>query len=137
VVALTALSIWAIRGLRRGFAPGVARLPVVAPGERLTAIDLRREAEEMAGERSYRLAIRALYLAALVRLDERGVLSFERALTNREVLKNAGASGRSSLVDRLAPLVDRFVRHWYGAVVCTEDDYREFSRLAAWAWEVV
>jgi hypothetical protein len=137
VVALTALSIWAIRGLRRGFAPGVARLPVVAPGERLTAIDLRREAEEMAGERSYRLAIRALYLAALVRLDERGVLSFERALTNREVLKNAGASGRSSLVDRLAPLVDRFDRHWYGAVVCTEDDYREFSRLAAWAWEVV
>jgi len=135
VVALTALGIWAVRGLRRGFSSGVARLPVVAPGERLNAVDLRKEADELAGKRSYRLAIRALYLAALLRLDERGVLSFERALTNREVLKNAGKSGSAPLVERLAPLVDRFDRHWYGAVVCTEDDYREFAHLTAWAWE--
>jgi hypothetical protein len=135
LVALTGLGIWAVRGLRRAFAPGVARLPVVAPGERLHAVDLRQEAEELAGKRSYRLAIRALYLAALLRLDERGVLSFERALTNREVLKNAGKHGSASLVERLAPLVERFDRNWYGAVVCTEDDYREFSRLSAWAWE--
>jgi hypothetical protein len=135
VVALTALGIWAVRGLRRGFAPGVARLPVVAPGERINAVDLRREAEELAAHRSYRLAIRALYLAALLRLDERGVLAFDRALTNREVLKSAGTTGSASLVERLAPLVERFDRHWYGAVVCTEDDFREFSRLTAWAWE--
>lgn len=136
VVALTALVIWAVRGLRRGFAPGVARLSVVAPGERLNALDLRKDAEELAAKHSYRLAIRALYLAALLRLDERGLLSFDRALTNREVLKNAVKSGSPQLSDHLAPLVDRFDRHWYGAVVCTEDDFHEFSRLSAWAWEV-
>jgi hypothetical protein len=135
IVALTALGLWAVRGLRRGFSPGVARLPVVGPGERLQAVDLRKEAEELAGKRSYRQAIRALYLAALLRLDERGQLSFDRALTNREVLRNAGTKGSGQLVERLAPLVERFDRHWYGAVVCTEDDYREFARLSAWAWE--
>jgi hypothetical protein len=136
VVALSALGLWALRGLRRGFAPGIARLPFVAPSEVLHAVDLRKEAEELAGKRSYRLAIRALYLAALLRLDERDVLSFDRALTNREVLKNAGRSSGAPLVERLAPLVERFDRHWYGAVVCTENDYREFARLSAWAWEV-
>ncbi len=135
IIALAALGVWAVRGLRRGFAPGVARLPFVAPGERLNAVDLLQEAEELAGKRSYRLAIRALYLAALLRLDERGALSFDRALTNREVLTNAGKQGSTVLVERLAPLVERFDRHWYGAVRCTEDDYREFSRLSAWAWE--
>jgi len=136
LVALSALFFWFVRGVRHSFGPAVARFPVAENGERPSAINLRDEAETLARRRSYRLAIRALYLAALLRLDERGVLSFERTLTNREVLREAGASGSLQLVDQLAPLVERFDRHWYGAVSCTEDDFREFTRLASWAWEV-
>ena len=135
LVALSALFFWLIRGLRRRFGPSVERFPVTASGARPSAVNLRDEAETLARRHSYRLAIRALYLAALLRLDERGVLSFERTLTNREVLREAGASGSRQLVNQLAPLVERFDRHWYGAVACTEDDYREFTRLASWAWE--
>jgi hypothetical protein len=135
LVALASLLVWLVRGLRRGFGPPVARFPLTASGEHPSAVNLRDEAETLARRHSYRLAIRTLYLAALLRLDERGILSFERTLTNREVLREAGASGSVQLVDRLAPLVERFDRHWYGAVSCTEDDYREFTRLASWAWE--
>lgn len=134
--ALAALLVWVIRGLRHLFGPAVAHVPMATNGERPSAVNLRDEAESMAQRHSYRLAIRALYLAALLRLDELGALSFERALTNREVLKAAGTSGSAQLVDQLAPLVERFDRHWYGAVSCTEDDYQEFRRLSSWAWEV-
>ncbi|HEX3722665.1 MAG TPA: DUF4129 domain-containing protein [Nitrolancea sp.] len=136
LTALVALLIWAIRGLRHVFGPAVARFPMAINGERPSAVNLRAEAESMAQRRSYRLAIRALYLAALLRLDELGALSFERALTNREVLRAARTGGSAQLFDQLAPLVERFDRHWYGAVSCTEDDYQEFRQLSSWAWEV-
>jgi type II secretory pathway pseudopilin PulG len=124
-----------VRSIRRGFGPAVAYTPF-APGAPVkSASELRGEAESLAQGSSYRLAIRTLYLAALVRLEERGVLRFERALTNREVLKTAAVSGGPDLAERLAPLVDRFDRYWYGVDLCTEREYREFAQLSSWAWE--
>ncbi len=136
LVAIVTVIVGPIRGIRRGFGPGVRRISAESGLARKTAIELRNEADSLARASSYRLAIRTLYLAALFRLDEQGLLRFERALTNREVLKAVTTSDGSALAERLAPLVDRFDRYWYGADHCTEQDYREFAQLSSWTWEV-
>lgn len=140
VVGLLAIAVviaGPIRSIRRGFGPSVARHSIGIDSARLSAAELRDEADALARNNSYRLAIRTLYLAALMRLDERGVLRFDRSLTNREVLKTAATMGELALADRLAPLVNRFDRCWYGADTCSEQDYDEFTRLSRWAWETV
>ncbi len=135
VIVVAAAIVGPLRGIRRGFGPATARITAPFNRRRVSASELRQEAELLARSHSYRLAIRTLYLAALVRLDEQGVLTFERSLTNREVLRAALMRGGASLSGQLSPLVERFDQYWYGSVNCTEADYREFARLAMWAWE--
>ena len=62
---------------------------------------------------------------------------FDRALTNREVLEQVSGGDDTAAVQQLAPLVERFDRFWYGAVPCSSEDYADFARLAASAWESV
>ena len=135
VIVVLAVVIGPLRAIRRGFGPATARMATSFNRSHVTAIELREEAETLARNHAYRLAIRTLYLAALVSLDEQGALTFERSLTNREVLRAALARGGAGLSERLAPLVDRFDQDWYGSRNCTEADYQEFARLADWAWE--
>ncbi|MCB0086165.1 MAG: hypothetical protein KDE47_34730, partial [Caldilineaceae bacterium] len=52
----------------------------------LTAHSAREQAARLAQDGSYRQAVRQLYLSALLTLDERGVIQYDRSLTNREVL---------------------------------------------------
>lgn len=135
LVAIVAVVVVAVRGIRRAFGPPVARLPESLGRRSISAAELRAEAEALARNRSYRLAVRALYLSALIQLDEQGILPFERSLTNREVLHAAAARGGSMLGDRLAPLVERFDLYWYGSESCGEADYKDFVRLTTWALE--
>ncbi len=135
ILVVVTMVVGPVRAIRRLFGPRIARYAGEAAPAVLTAAELRHEAEELARDRSYRLAVRTLYLAALVRLDERGLLRFERALTNREVLRSAAIHDGATLSQRLAPLVDRVDRYWYGTELCTLQEYREFARLSEWAWE--
>jgi hypothetical protein len=74
------------------------------------------EAQAKAGDAAvagdFREAMRLLYLAALLHLDEVGLLRFDRALTNREVL--ATVANRAPVYGALAPVVAQFDRVWYG-----------------------
>ena len=135
ILVVVGMVVGPVRGIRRLFGPRIARYAGDSPLAVQTAAQLRHEADDLARDSSYRLAIRTLYLAALVRLDERGLLRFERALTNREVLRSAAAHDGATLSQRLAPLVERIDRFWYGTDLCTLQDYREFARLSEWAWE--
>lgn len=56
--------------------------------------------------------MRYLYLAALLRLDERGQLRYNRALTNREYLDRV--QDNPHLQAALPPIVETFDRVWYG-----------------------
>ncbi|RME63501.1 MAG: DUF4129 domain-containing protein [Caldilineae bacterium] len=78
----------------------------------LTAREARRMASEQAQVGNYREAVRQLYLAALLHLDERGLIRYDPSLTNREVLAQTkpGAPVRV----HLQPVVDVFDRVWYG-----------------------
>lgn len=98
------------RGLRRGLIDD-ARVDHAAEAH-LTAKTASEQAGELARGGDYRTAVRYMYLSALLWLDERNVLSYDRALTNREYLDRVREN--PALRARMAPIVDTFDRVWYG-----------------------
>ncbi len=132
---LLGVVVWVVRSLRRAVGPEVARLKGAREAAGLSSERMRDEALRLLQAGEFRGAMRALYLAALLRWDELGKLRFDRSLTNREVLARARGSGDAVLVQGLSPLVERFDRFWYGGAPCSAEDYAEFARLASAAWE--
>jgi hypothetical protein len=90
----------------------------------------RAQALAMAGD--LRAALHHRYLAVLRRLDERGLLPYDRSLTNRELVPRAASP---SLGAALASLVGEFDRLWYGQAACSPDEYAHFAGLADRAWQ--
>ncbi|GIV89281.1 MAG: hypothetical protein KatS3mg055_1799 [Chloroflexus sp.] len=84
-------------------------------------------AARQAGDR--RSAVRYLYLAALLWLDEQGLLHYDRSLTNREYLQQL--RDRPSLRDRLAPVVNTFDAVWYGQQVIDEQAFARYEQQVA------
>lgn len=77
-----------------------------------SAAEARSQAQVFAEAGNYRSAVRQLYLAALLHLDEQGILRFHRDQTNREVLAQTEAG--SPVRSHLQPVVETFDRVWYG-----------------------
>jgi uncharacterized protein DUF4129 len=97
-------------------------------GERLepeaTASDLLSEAEALARQGDLRAAIRKAYIALLVELGDRKLISLAHHKTNRDYL-NALRSV-PQLHSRMRGLTDSFERHWYGFVSATPNDWQDF-----------
>jgi hypothetical protein len=74
----------------------------------------------------YRSAIRQLYLATLLILDERGKLRYDPTLTNREYLHQSQTDPRT--VAALAPIVETFDRTWYGMQPVSRAEFDVFNR---------
>lgn len=107
------LSYW-LQGVLRGFV-GETALGSNGAGDGempATAAEARQQASALAQRGSYRLAVRQLYLSALLALEERRLVALDRSLTNRELL--AGAAGNAPLQEQLAPVVETFDDVWYG-----------------------
>jgi hypothetical protein len=73
----------------------------------------------------YRSAVRLLYLGTLLRLDERGLLRFDRSLTNREYLRVV--AGSPAIRDALRPVVETFDRTWYGFGPMDAGDFARYQ----------
>lgn len=82
------------------------------PEARLTSNSAVQQASDLARGGDYRTAVRYMYLSALLWLDERDMLRYDRALTNREYLEHLG--NNPELRGRLLPIVETFDRVWYG-----------------------
>lgn len=111
LAALIGVIVYLLAGLRRGVIRE-ARPPADDPEANLTASEALDQASSLARDGDYRTAVRYLYLAALLRLDERGQLRYDRALTNREYLDRVQDNPR--LQAALQPIVETFDRVWYG-----------------------
>jgi hypothetical protein len=97
-------------------------------GEKLepdqSAGDLLAEAEALALEGELRAAIRKAYIALLVELGERKIISLAQHKTNRDYL---GAVRRvAPLYENMKQLTDSFERHWYGFATVSDTDWRDF-----------
>jgi hypothetical protein len=136
VVVLLAISViaYAIRIFAPRFFKGgrvkrkEKRGPRIVLGEKLepdqSAGDLLAEAEALAQRGELRAAIRKAYIALLVELGERKIISLAQHKTNRDYL--GAVRDRESLYAYVKQLTDSFERHWYGFASATDADWHAF-----------
>jgi hypothetical protein len=104
------------------------REPRIVLGERLepeaTSVDLLSDAEALARQGELRAAIRKAYIALLVELGDRKMISLARHKTNRDYLNSLHHVPQ--LHSRMRGLTDSFERHWYGFANVTPNDWQDF-----------
>ena len=97
-------------------------------GERLepeaTSTDLLSQAEALARNGELRTAIRKAYIAFLVELGDRKMISLAQHKTNRDYLNSVKSV--PPLHTTMRGLTDSFERHWYGFEQATPDDWQNF-----------
>jgi hypothetical protein len=100
----------------------------VVLGERLepdqSAADLLAEAEALARAGDQRGAIRRGYIALLVELADRRIISLAQHKTNRDYLR--AVREVKNLYRNLETLTNNFEQHWYGLVPASESDWAAF-----------
>ncbi len=89
-----------------------------------SAIDLLTEAEALARRGELRAAIRRAYIALLVELGDRKIISLAQYKTNRDYLR--AVREIEPLYGNVKQLTDSFERHWYGLAQASETDWRAF-----------
>ncbi len=116
-----------LRRPRRSKKKAKARARIVL-GEKLepgqSATDLLSEAELLARQGELRAAIRKAYIALLVELGERKIISLAQHKTNRDYLR--AVREVEPLYGNVKQLTDSFERHWYGLAHATETDWLAF-----------
>jgi hypothetical protein len=95
----------------------------IPPG--LTATSAFEQARNHAEAGDRREAVRYLYLAALLVLEERGHIRLDRAHTNRELL--ADLSPRPALAGRFREVIETFDRVWYGFQPITREEFARYT----------
>ena len=125
IVLLLLLSRW-LRTLLQAFVGDATLAAAGEAGDPATAAEARAAAGRSAQEGDYRGAVRQLYLAALLTLQEQRIASRDRSLTNREVLARVPAEHPTR--EHLQPIVEVFDDVWYG--VHAPDD-ATFTRYQA------
>ncbi len=101
------------------------RPPALADAEVATSDEAIERARDASAVQDYRQALRLLYLAALLKLDEIGALRYDRALTNREYVREVAL--KSALAALLRPVVETFDDAWYGYRPVTPEGYGAFE----------
>jgi len=113
---------------RRGTKKKGKRRPMIVLGEKLepdqSAVDLLADAESLARRGELRAAIRKAYVALLVELGDRKVISLAQHKTNRDYL--GSMRDLEPLYGNVKQLTDSFERHWYGFANATEADWLAF-----------
>lgn len=100
-----------------------------AADEDLSAEAALQKAQALSGAGDYRTAVRYLYLSALLLLEERGLLRYNRSLTNREYLRSVSHLPELSAI--LRDVVDVFDRVWYGYQPLDESAYVRYAERVA------
>ena len=85
----------------------------------------RADSAEAASD--FRGALRYLYLSAILHLQERGVLPYDKSLTNREYLHQARAD--VDLHTTLGPAIAVFDEVWYGHKPCDAETVANYRDL--------
>lgn len=125
-VALILVLTYAMRGLLADFvAETEINLEREAGDEDLTAATALKRAQMLSGEGDYRTAVRYLYLSSLLLLQERGLLRYDRSLTNREYLRSV--AHLPQLATAFHDVVEVFDRVWYGYQPLDETAYAQYA----------
>ena len=93
----------------------------VARGNELQPADFEKLADEAAADRDYIGAIRCLFRAALVGLQQREQKRLRPGITNREILSRLRDA---RLIEAMRLFVETIDAGWYGRQPCGEGEYR-------------
>ena len=85
----------------------------------------RADSAEAASD--FRSALRYLYLSGILHLQERGILPYDKSLTNREYLHRAQAD--IDLHTALGPAITVFDEVWYGHKPCDAETVANYRDL--------
>lgn len=116
---------YVLRDLHIGLSAEMSPEAADADGEPLTSGAALQKARTFSAGGDYRTAVRYLYLSTLLLLDERGVLTYDRALTNREYAR--GLTGVPHLARLFSSVVDVFDRVWYGEQPLDSATYEDYA----------
>ncbi len=97
--------------------------------EILSASQASQRALQLSSTGEYRQAVRYMYLSALLLLDERGLLRYNRSQTNREYLRQVAS--HPDLTSHLRPVIETFDRVWYGYQTVDQDSYAQYTEQVA------
>jgi hypothetical protein len=122
---LLAVLLYAGRTLFAAVSPSGEHSEEAATHPDVTSERALREAESLSQQGDYRMAVRYLYLSALLMLDERGLIAYDRTRTNREYLRTI--SHRPELASTLREVVDVFDRVWYGFRSLDQSTYAHYE----------
>ena len=85
------------------------------------------QSEAAAASHNFRDALRYLYLSAILHLQEQGILTYDKSLTNLEYLHTLQM--RVELQDALRPVIQVFDDVWYGYKPCNADTIENYRGL--------
>ncbi len=124
-ILLIGVLFYTLRGLRGNFSPDatVGHDPEVPA----TSAEALTRAQTLANAGDHRAAVRQLYIATLLLLDEKGRLRFDKSLTNRELLRAIQRQNAPELAEALRPIAGFYDQVWYGFTPVGQhefDDYR-------------
>ena len=128
-VLMVAALAYMVYSLALNFAAETEVLDENAPAEILTADLALKRAHTLSAAGDYRTAVRYLYLSALLVLDERGLLRYDRSLTNREYLKTVAHLPEVAAI--LGEVVEVFDRVWYGYQPLDATGFNQYAARVA------
>jgi len=127
VILLITMLLFLFRNLIFGFVSEAHVAPDSQAGsEVLTADTALHKAYDLSRGGDNRSAVRYLYLSALLLLEERGLLVYDRTKTNREYLRSV--SNFHELETPLRHVVEVFDRVWYGYQPIDGREYLFYER---------
>lgn len=129
IIALLIVLAYAARSLLGNFTTTIDPQTEASDTPDLTASAAARQAETLSQGGDYRTAVRYLYLASLLTLDERGILRYDRTRTNREYLRTV--DNQPELAARLRQVVEVFDQVWYGYQPLDEAAYARYAAQVA------
>lgn len=125
-ILIAGILVYFMHGLAINLAPE-AQAPTDDSAETpLTATSAFAHAQQFTKQGDYRSAVRQLYLATILLLDERGLLRYDRALTNREYLR--AVAREPQVLAALQPIVETFDRTWYGFESISREDFEAYQK---------
>jgi hypothetical protein len=124
-VVIAAILAYAIKTM---FSDFISEAALEANGQHETPLNARqalKQADSFSQVGDYRTAVRYLYLSALLILDERGLLYYDRTKTNREYLRQV--AGNERVAGLLREVIGVFDRTWYGFQPLDKQSYQRYA----------
>ena len=125
---LIGLTLFFVQQIRRNLVAEVGdKVTESERGSVTTAQAALTQSEVAVTSHNFRDALRFLYLSAILHLQERGILTYDKSLTNLEYLHTLQA--HAELQEALCPVIQVFDDVWYGYKPCNADTIANYREL--------